>query len=145
MLQQTQVDTVMPRYEQFLQLFPNVEKLAAAAEETVCEAWAGLGYYRRARHLHAAARLVVAERQASASFLTGAPGAGRPGFRNAISLGGDADTMACIAGAIAEAFYGGVPTHIAEQVFAVLDDRLRSVVHEFRERFGNGIAAPPLR
>src|SRR5262249_44454914 len=56
--------------------------------------------------------------------------------RNAISLGGDADTMACIAGAIAEAFYGGVPPHIAEPVLAVLDDRLRGVVREFRERFG---------
>jgi ADP-ribosylglycohydrolase len=62
--------------------------------------------------------------------------------RNAISLGGDADTMACIAGAIAEAFYGGVPAHIAEQVFAVLDDRLRIVIHEFRERFGKGITVP---
>jgi ADP-ribosylglycohydrolase len=56
--------------------------------------------------------------------------------RNAISLGGDADTMACIAGAIAEAFYGGVPPQIAEPVLAVLDDRLRSVVREFQERFG---------
>src|SRR5260370_3431566 len=52
--------------------------------------------------------------------------------RNAISLGGDADTMACIAGAIAEAYYGGVPDAIANAVVARLDDRLRSVVHEFR-------------
>lgn len=51
--------------------------------------------------------------------------------RNAISLGGDADTMACIAGGIAEAFYGGVPEEIADAVLARLDDRLRSVVHEF--------------
>jgi ADP-ribosylglycohydrolase len=58
--------------------------------------------------------------------------------RNAISLGGDADTMACIAGAIAEAHYGGVPAPIAEAVLARLDDRLRTVVHEFRERFGHG-------
>jgi ADP-ribosylglycohydrolase len=55
--------------------------------------------------------------------------------RNAISLGGDADTMACIAGAIAEAYYGGVPTEIAEPVLARLDDRLRSVVNVFRERY----------
>jgi ADP-ribosylglycohydrolase len=55
--------------------------------------------------------------------------------RNAISLGGDADTMACIAGAIAEAFYGGVPRAIAEPVLALLDDRLRGVVRGFRERF----------
>jgi ADP-ribosylglycohydrolase len=62
--------------------------------------------------------------------------------RNAISLGGDADTMACIAGAIAEAFYGGVPPHIAEPALAALDDRLRSVVHGFRERFGGHVVAP---
>jgi ADP-ribosylglycohydrolase len=55
--------------------------------------------------------------------------------RNAISLGGDADTMACIAGAIAEPFYGGVPAHIAEPVIALLDDRLRSVVAQFQRRF----------
>jgi ADP-ribosylglycohydrolase len=55
--------------------------------------------------------------------------------RNAISLGGDTDTMACIAGAIAEPFYGGVPRHIAEPVLALLDERLRGVVSEFRARF----------
>jgi ADP-ribosylglycohydrolase len=55
--------------------------------------------------------------------------------RNAVSLGGDADTMACIAGAIAEAFYGGVPAAITEPVLAVLDDHLRGVVVEFRQRF----------
>jgi ADP-ribosylglycohydrolase len=52
--------------------------------------------------------------------------------RNAISLGGDADTMACIAGAIAEAYYGGVPAAIAEAVLERLDDRLRHVVRDFR-------------
>jgi ADP-ribosylglycohydrolase len=56
--------------------------------------------------------------------------------RNAISLGGDADTMACIAGAIAEPYYGGVPAAIAEAVLARLDDRLREVVREFRKKFG---------
>lgn len=62
--------------------------------------------------------------------------------RNAISLGGDADTMACIAGAIAEAYYGGVPAVIAEAVLARLDNRLRDVVREFRERYGLGFATP---
>lgn len=56
-------------------------------------------------------------------------------IRNAISLGGDADTMACIAGAIAEAYYGGVPAEIAAPVLARLDDRLKSVVREFRDRY----------
>lgn len=57
--------------------------------------------------------------------------------RNAISLGGDADTMACIAGAIAEAFYGGVPDHIRGPVMERLDDRIESVLGEFTERYGS--------
>ena len=61
MLQQTQVQTVVPRFGQFLQQFSTVTALAAVEESTVCEAWAGLGYYRRARHLYKAARAVVAE------------------------------------------------------------------------------------
>ena len=56
-------------------------------------------------------------------------------IRNAVSLGGDADTMACIAGAVAEAFYGGVPSAIAEQVLNRLDDQLRRVLYEFTARF----------
>jgi ADP-ribosylglycohydrolase len=56
-------------------------------------------------------------------------------IRKAISLGGDADTMACIAGGIAEAFYGGVPDRIRKQTLSLLDDRLRGVVEEFTERF----------
>ncbi len=61
MLQQTQVQTVIPRFAGFLRQFPTVAALAAADERTVCEAWAGLGYYRRARNLHKAARMMVAE------------------------------------------------------------------------------------
>src|ERR1017187_7148826 len=61
MLQQTQVQTVIPRFAKFLRQFPTVASLAAADERTVCEAWAGLGYYRRARNLHKAARMIVAE------------------------------------------------------------------------------------
>jgi len=56
--------------------------------------------------------------------------------RKAISLGGDADTLACIAGAVAEAHYGGVPAHIADRAMETLDDRLRGVVVRFRQRHG---------
>ncbi|WP_339730353.1 ADP-ribosylglycohydrolase family protein [uncultured Gimesia sp.] len=56
-------------------------------------------------------------------------------IRNAISLGGDADTMACIAGAIAEPFYGGVPQEIYEQTLLLLDDRIRNTVQLFYDRF----------
>lgn len=56
-------------------------------------------------------------------------------IRKAISLGGDADTLACIAGGIAEAFYGGVPEPIARRAMAILDAPLRQVTEEFRRRF----------
>jgi ADP-ribosylglycohydrolase len=55
--------------------------------------------------------------------------------RNAISLGGDADTLACIAGAVAGAYYP-VPDDIASEAMGRLDDRLRGVVSRFTERFG---------
>lgn len=55
MLQQTRVETVLPYFEEFLQRFPTVEHLADAEREEVLAAWSGLGYYRRARLLHAAA------------------------------------------------------------------------------------------
>lgn len=58
MLQQTRVETVLPYYERFLERFPSVSDLAAADEEEVLALWSGLGYYRRARQLHAAARQV---------------------------------------------------------------------------------------
>ncbi len=59
MLQQTQVETVLPYYERFLERFPTMEILAAAAPDEVLKVWEGLGYYARARNLHAAARRLV--------------------------------------------------------------------------------------
>lgn len=59
-------------------------------------------------------------------------------IRNAISLGGDADTLACITGGIAEAYYGGVPQELAGPVRRLLDQRLLSVVDRFQERFRLG-------
>lgn len=61
MLQQTQVATVVPYYERWLARFPRVGDLAAADEAEVLRHWQGLGYYRRARHLHRAAQVIVAE------------------------------------------------------------------------------------
>jgi A/G-specific adenine glycosylase len=61
MLQQTQVATVVPYFKRFLEAFPTVRRLAAADEQQVLRLWEGLGYYRRARDLHAAARRLVAE------------------------------------------------------------------------------------
>jgi A/G-specific adenine glycosylase len=59
MLQQTQIETVIPYYQRFLRQFPTVEHLASAPLERVLELWSGLGYYRRARNLHRAAQEIV--------------------------------------------------------------------------------------
>lgn len=59
MLQQTQVATVLPYYRRWLERFPTVADLAAAAQQDVLKAWEGLGYYARARNFHRAAQLVA--------------------------------------------------------------------------------------
>lgn len=56
-------------------------------------------------------------------------------LRNAISLGGDADTMACIAGGIAQAYYGEVPVFLRKKAMEVLDGRLKSVIKSFCNKF----------
>jgi len=61
MLQQTRVAAIREHYQRFLEKFPTVQRLAAAREASVLAAWSGLGYYRRARMLHAAAKVVVRE------------------------------------------------------------------------------------
>lgn len=81
MLQQTQVSTVLDYYPRFLQRFPDVASLAAAAQDDVLALWSGLGYYSRARHLHRCAQDVV-ERfggtfPQSAEQLMTLPGIGR--------------------------------------------------------------------
>jgi A/G-specific adenine glycosylase len=81
MLQQTGVGTVLPYYERFLAAYPTVEALAQARVEEVVELWAGLGYYSRARNLHAAARAVVELHSgafpADLTALQALPGVGR--------------------------------------------------------------------
>jgi A/G-specific adenine glycosylase len=59
MLQQTQVDTVIPYYHRFLKQFPTIEVLAKASLQEVLKTWENMGYYARARHLHAAAREIL--------------------------------------------------------------------------------------
>jgi A/G-specific adenine glycosylase len=81
MLQQTRVAAVTEHYCKFLKKFPDIKKLALAREASVLAAWSGLGYYRRARMLHAAARIVAKERGAkfpvTAQGLRELPGVGR--------------------------------------------------------------------
>jgi A/G-specific adenine glycosylase len=80
MLQQTQITTVIPYYERWLARFPTVATLAAASLDEVLKMWEGLGYYSRARNLHAAAQQIVAEHVGrlpeSAAALRALPGIG---------------------------------------------------------------------
>jgi len=59
MLQQTQVETVIPYYHKFIEQFSTVEMLASSSQEEVLKAWEGLGYYTRARNIHRAAKIIV--------------------------------------------------------------------------------------
>ena len=81
MLQQTQVATVVPYFERFLRAFPTVTALAAAEEQDVLRHWEGLGYYRRARDLHRAAREIAARHHGQfpddPTVVRGLPGLGR--------------------------------------------------------------------
>jgi A/G-specific adenine glycosylase len=81
MLQQTRVAAVVDYYHRFLRRFPTLEKLASAREASVLAAWSGLGYYRRARMMHAAAKQIVKEHDGkfpgSAEELRKLPGIGR--------------------------------------------------------------------
>ncbi len=81
MLQQTQVETVIPYFQRWMQRFPTIAALAAANQQDVLAAWEGLGYYSRARNLHKAAQVVVAqhgsELPADVGALRRLPGVGR--------------------------------------------------------------------
>ena len=81
MLQQTRVSAVLEHYRRFLLRFPTVQKLASARESAVLAAWSGLGYYRRARMMHAAAKAIVKQYggrfPGKVSELRALPGVGR--------------------------------------------------------------------
>ena len=81
MLQQTQVQTVIPYYLQFMQSFPSIVDLADANIDAVLHHWSGLGYYARARNLHRAAEIVRDEHAgvfpSSFELVTELPGIGR--------------------------------------------------------------------
>jgi A/G-specific adenine glycosylase len=81
MLQQTQVNTVIPYYQRFLQSFPDIRCLARASLDDVLAQWSGLGYYSRGRNLHQAARMIVNDHGGkfpeSAETICKLPGIGR--------------------------------------------------------------------
>jgi len=123
MLQQTQVETVKAYYKRFSKQFPTVEQLAAADEQQVLRLWEGLGYYRRARGLHAAARVIVDEHQgvfpSDVPTLMKLPGIGRYTAGAIVSIAFDkrspileANTIRLFTRLVA---YDGAPTSTAGQ------------------------------
>jgi len=99
MLQQTRVETVIPYFEKWMQIFPTVQDLADASEQDVLNSWEGLGYYSRARNLHKASRIVVTEHKGQLprdlKALRALPGIGRytVGAIASIAFGMDEPTL----------------------------------------------------
>ena len=91
MLQQTQVQVVIPFFERFMQNFPTVSELATASPDIVLSHWAGLGYYSRARNLHRAAKIIVSDHHSEIpkdlDRLMQLPGIGRSTAGAILSLG----------------------------------------------------------
>ena len=110
MLQQTQVATVIPYFERFVAALPDLRALAAADEDDVLALWSGLGYYRRARHLHAAARICVE--------------------RHAGELPRDFDALAALPG-IGRSTAGAILALAHGQRRAILDGNVRRVLARF--------------
>jgi A/G-specific adenine glycosylase len=127
MLQQTTVTAVAPYFERFIARWPNVQALAAAPLDDVLKAWAGLGYYARARNLHACARM-VAEDRAGAFPATEAALAELPGIGPYTAA-----AIAAIAfGARSAAVDGNVERVVArlfalEEVFPAAKPKIRSL------------------
>ena len=119
MLQQTRVETVIPYYERFLARFPTVASLAAADVDEVLPLWSGLGYYRRARSLHLAAREVTTKwggaLPSTAAELRTLPGVGRY----------TAGAIASIAFSEATPVVDGNVARVLARVFCVEDDITR--------------------
>jgi len=115
MLQQTRVETVIPYYERFLEVFPTVRALAAAAQDEVLKQWEGLGYYGRARNLHKAARMIVAE-------FGGALPRTAEQWRQLPGVGPyTAGAIASIASGLAEPAVDGNVLRVLSRIFAIDD------------------------
>lgn len=125
MLQQTQVARVAPRFTVFVARWPTPAALAAAPLADVLEAWAGLGYYRRARDLHAAARLIVERHDGTVpddlDALRALPGVGAYTARAVLALAFDRDVGVVdtnVARVLSRAFAGAPLTAAAVQRLA---------------------------
>jgi len=110
MLQQTQVKTVIPYYERFMQAFPCLEALASASQEAVLAHWSGLGYYARGRNLHKSAVMIVEE--FGGVFPTK--------FEDIVSLPG-----------IGRSTAGAILSIALEQRYAILDGNVKRVLSRY--------------
>jgi A/G-specific adenine glycosylase len=150
MLQQTQVTTVIPYYRRFLERFPDLESLAAADSEAVMALWSGLGYYARARNLHACACRILAEHggrfPTDPAAIAALPGIGRS-TANAIAvfcfgarlpiLDGNVKRLLCRHARV-EGFPGSTP--VTRQLWQIAESRLphRSVDHYIQAQMDLG-------
>jgi A/G-specific adenine glycosylase len=136
MLQQTRVETVLPYYERFLARFPTVESLAGASLEKVLKVWEGLGYYARARNLHAAARQIVStnDGQLPDTFegLLALPGVGRY----------TAGAVASIASGRDVAAVDGNVRRVLCRVFAIREDVTRAATQRKLETLATNLLPP---
>jgi len=140
MLQQTRVDTVVPYYERFLAQMPTVQALAEASEDQVLTLWSGLGYYRRARMLHAAARRMVREHGARVP-------SGLEQLRELEGVGRyTAGAVASIAFGQKAALVDGNVARVLARLFAIRDDVKAAGsarVWEAAERLVGAVAGDP--
>jgi A/G-specific adenine glycosylase len=136
MLQQTRVETVVPYYERFLACFPTIGALAEAPLEEVLKVWEGLGYYTRARNLHAAARQIVSTNDGqlpdTCEGLLALPGVGRytAGAVASIAFGRD---VAAVDGNV---------RRILCRVFAIREDVSRVATQRELETLATSLLPP---
>lgn len=127
MLQQTQVDRVIPKFLQFIDQFPSIKNLAAASLADVLKAWSGLGYNRRAKFLHDAAKMVVEKNGGTIpnnlKALVALPGVG-PNTAGAIMAYGFNQAVVFIETNIRTVYFH----HFFEDRAAVSDTELKTVV-----------------
>lgn len=135
MLQQTTVATVLPYHERFLTRFPDLASLASAPEEAVMAAWAGLGYYARARNLHACA-CAVAARGGFPATLDGLRALPGIGAYTAAAIGAIAFGLPVVP-------VDGNVERVAARMFAVTEPlpRGRAALHRVAVRLGDDAAA----
>jgi A/G-specific adenine glycosylase len=136
MLQQTRVETVVPYYDRFLDRFPTLESLASASLDDVLKAWEGLGYYARARNLHAAARYTLQTMNgrvpSTAEELQLLPGVGRYTAAAIASIAFGQDAIAL----------DGNLRRVLCRIFGIDDDPERSKTQRQLETLAFGMLPP---